>query len=98
MEKKEYNIKVTIYAFKTITVEASSYEEACEISQEKIDSQIHNYPSKIDFSYEFETSNKTEFEINFDDDYEWELYNDIDYNYRYEHENNWTDDEDNKYY
>lgn len=87
MEEKEFDIKVTVYATKTVNVEASSFEEACEKAELKMNNQIYNY--RVDFSYEFEHAEKAE--KNTDCMY----YDDSDYNYRYEHE--FQDDDDDIY-
>ena len=83
MKEREYNIKVTVYATKTITVDALSFQEACEIAETKMNNQIYNY--RVEFNYEFEESDKKEKEDN---------YYDEDYNYRYEHEQGYLDDDD----
>lgn len=90
MKEKEYNIKVTVYATKVISVDASSFQEACEIAETKMYNQINNY--RVDFNYEFEESSKGPREN--EDDY----YDDNEYNYRYEHEQSYLDEDDDDMY
>ena len=80
MQDKEFHIKTTVYATKTIVVDAKNYEEACEIAESEMNNKIYNF--KVDFSYEFEETEKKQ------------QYNDEDYDYRYEHNKKYYEDFD----